>query len=385
MKGYLQAENIRLVYSGNNYFELLEKLIDNCKETLHFQTYIFETDLTGLKIINALKRAASRNVSVYLMIDAFGSQSFSKETAKDLLASGINFRKYAPLFSAESIYFGRRLHYKIIVADKNIALTGGINIADKYNNNSETRPWLDYAILSEGKVCEYLHILCGQTYVKQKNSSLNSWETSMHSKQNHLQPDQISFRINDWIRGRNEIHKSYIKELLKAKKSITIVASYFLPGITFRKLLVEAVKRGVEVKIILAGKSDVASVRLAEVYLYAFYLRHNIKLYEWSNSVMHGKAMIVDNEWSTIGSFNVNFLSRYISIELNTDVLDAKFASEFSAHLEKITNEGCKLIEKKILKERSPWYNQFKMWLAYYFYHILMDVTINRRGRKTQK
>jgi len=385
MQEYLQAERIKLVYSGHNYFELLEQLIDESKEVIHFQTYIFETDNTGMRMINALKRAAARKVSVYLLIDAFGSNSFSKEVAKDLSASGICFRKYAPLFSSESIYFGRRLHYKIIVSDKRNALTGGINIADKYNNTSENKPWLDYAILTTGKVCEYLHLLCEHAYKKQKNNSLESWEKSMDANNNLPKSNLISFRLNDWIKGKNEIHKSYTCEVKKAKKSITIVASYFLPGNTFRKLLADAAARGIEVKIILAGKSDISSVRLAEVYLYAFYLRNKIQLYEWNNSVMHGKAMIVDNEWATIGSFNVNFLSRYISIELNTDVLDVEFATKFSEHLEEITKTGCVLIEQNVLKQKSPWFNQLRMWMAYYFYRILMDVTVNRRGRKTKK
>ncbi len=89
---------------------------------------------------------------------------------------------------------------------------------------------------------------------------------------------------------------------------------------------------------------------------------------------MHGKAMIVDKEWATIGSFNINFLSRYISIELNTDVSDREFALEFSSHLDKITDQGCVIVEKNAL-----------MWLAYCFFLILMNFTINKRGRKTQK
>ncbi len=382
MREYLQAENIQLVYSGNNYFDLLEQIINESKEILHFQTYIFDTDNTGMRIVAALKRAAARNVSVYLLVDAFGSGSFSKHVAKDLSDCGIHFRKYAPLFSPESIYFGRRLHYKIIVADKKTALTGGINIADKYNNNSDTQPWLDYAIHTKGRVCEYLDLLCEETYKKQKISFLEKWEKSKAKHNNLTKEKLISFRLNDWIKNKNEIHTSYIRQLLKAKKSITIVASYFLPGNRFRKLLAGAAARGVVVKIILTGKSDVSSVRLAEIYLYAFYLRNKIQLYEWSNSVMHGKAMIVDEEWATVGSFNINFLSRYISIELNTDILDTKFATQFATHLEEITNSGCTLIEQNTLKHKSQWYNQLRMWLAYYFFLLLMDVTINRRRRK---
>src|SRR5687768_17401282 len=143
MKGYVEAEQITLVYSGTNYFDVLEQIIDDAKVSIQFQTYIFENDETGIRIVNALKRAAQRGVQIYLLIDAFGSVNFSRSLVNELKSLGIHCRKFAPLFSAESIFFGRRLHWKIIVADKAVSLTGGINVANKYNALSKDHPWLD--------------------------------------------------------------------------------------------------------------------------------------------------------------------------------------------------------------------------------------------------
>jgi len=383
VKQFLKAENIELVYSGNNYFELLEALIDESKETIQFQTYIFETDETGMRIVNALKRAVARKVEICLMVDAFGSNSFSQDVIDDLISSGIHFRKFSPLFSNESIYFGRRLHYKIIVVDKNKALTGGINVANKYSNASEERPWLDYAILTTGKVCEYLHIFCESAYKKKNGKALKTWLNL--AKDEKSTESLVSFKINDFIKGKNEIYRSYIQQIKQAKTSITIISSYFLPGTQFRKQLVAAVKRGVDVKIILAGKSDVNSVRLAENYMYAFYLRNKIKVYEWNNSVMHGKAMIVDNEWTTIGSYNINFLSRYISIELNTDVIDKEFANKFTTHINQILSNGCNYVLPESFKEKSNVFYKFKIWCAYVFYRLIMDIVVNKRGGKRKR
>jgi cardiolipin synthase len=380
MKQYLSADTIDLVYSGHNYFDLLENMIDQSNEVIHVQTYIFNTDSTGLKITDALKRAAKRHVKIFVLIDAFGSLAFSKDVQKELEECGIKFRRFAPLFSSESIYFGRRLHHKIIVCDKKIALTGGINIADKYNHTEREEPWLDYAVQTKGKACEFLHLLCEELFNRKKPGILRKWEkiTQTVSQSDHL----IRFRRNDWIRRKNEIHKSYVEEIIKAKECITIVASYFLPGLTLRKLLAEASSRGVKVNILLAGKSDSDSVRLAESYLYDFYLRNNITLFEWTNTVMHGKAMIVDNRWATIGSYNLNFLSHYISIELNTDVIDKAFVKEFSDHLHDITTNFCRKVDLETPFKKKQWFTQVKMWLAYNFFRTLMNLTVTRKRHR---
>ena len=105
-----------------------------------------------------------------------------------------------------------------------------------------------------------------------------------------------------------------------ANESITIMCSYFLPGRTYRKLLSRASVRGVKIKVILAGKSDVAVSKNAERYLYDWLLRKNIRIYEFETTVLHAKMSVVDGDMVTIGSFNVNNISAYASLELNLDV-----------------------------------------------------------------
>lgn len=171
MKKYFDAENIQLVYSGSNYFEVLDRIIEESKEILHVQTYIFDADKTGTRVLESLKKAVKRGVKVYLLSDAYGSFPFPAELSKELATAGIHFRLFSPLFSGESGYFGRRLHHKIVVADKKVGMIGGINIADKYGYGStDERVWLDYALLIKGDLCEYLHLLCEQVYHKKEAS-----------------------------------------------------------------------------------------------------------------------------------------------------------------------------------------------------------------------
>lgn len=382
MKKYFDAENIQLVYSGSNYFEVLDRIIEESKEILHVQTYIFDADKTGTRVLESLKKAVKRGVKVYLLSDAYGSFPFPAELSKELATAGIHFRLFSPLFSGESGYFGRRLHHKIVVADKKVGMIGGINIADKYGYGStDERVWLDYALLIKGDLCEYLHLLCEQVYHK-KRSKLISWEKSTLLNTGSAKAPLLRFRRNDWIKGKNEIQQSYVAAISEAKNSIIIVASYFLPGTQFRSILKKAARRGVNIKIILAGKSDVSSVRLAQNYLYDFYLSNSIQLFEWQNSVLHGKAMLVDKSWATIGSYNLNFLSHYISIELNADVIDPNFAHQFSEHLEDIMKNSCHAVDlEKTLKKRT-WFGSIGMWLAYNFFRLLKDISVSKKPKK---
>ncbi len=375
MNPYLPAENVKLVLSGKDYFDVLETLINNCSQTLHLQTYIFETDETGKRVIDCLIKAAQRNVKVFVMADAFGSYPFSKQISAQMLAAGIHFRLFARLFSTESVFFMRRLHHKIAVADGAAALIGGINIANKYNETQDPA-WLDYAVFSNGKACEYLQLLCEKFYYRQNSFALNNW-----LRQQQLQDGIIRYRQNDFLKRKNEIHHGYIESLQNAKTSITIVGSYFLPGKKIRKLLRDAAARGVNITIILSRKSDTTSVRLAETYLYDFYLKNKICIYEWKRSVMHGKAMLVDDGWATIGSYNINYLSHYLSVELNADIKDLLFISEFKQHLNTICEKDCIKVDASAIIKRS-WFANLKIRLAYNFHSLLMNVLLAHNKQK---
>jgi cardiolipin synthase A/B len=379
MKNYHQAELIKLVHSGNNYFDLLEEIIDDTKEVIHLQTYIFETDTTGLRIVNALLRAALRNVKVFLLLDAFGSSSFSKQMVVALKEAGVQIRFFAPFFSSENIHWGRRLHYKIIVSDRKKGLTGGINIADKYNETDMGAPWLDYAIYSEGAVCEYLHLLCDDAYAKKSHNILRHWEKSFL---NAGEPGyQVRFRLNDRLRRSNEISRSFKEHILGARHSIIIIGSYFLPPSSFRKMLTLAASRGVKICLVLASESDIKTMRFAESYLYAYYLRNNIQVFEWQKSVLHGKVMIIDSEWVSVGSFNINFLSNYLSMELNTEVRERQFATEFTDHINEIIKYGCKHItpSKNESNKTSGVFRQLLMWMAYNLFRLIKNISVRRK------
>ena len=355
-----QIRDIRLVHSGTDYFETLENLINSAVYTLQLQTYIFNDDETGRKIAGALKNAASRGVEVSVMLDAYGSNSLSRKFVGDLRLAGIRLRFFSPFFSSQNIYFGRRLHHKVVVADREIALIGGINIADKYHGSSTEPAWLDYAILLNGNVCTTIDKICrqlfGRKFRKWKNNTIPNHDKS-------FKHTIVRIKRNDRFRRKNQISASYLHAIKNAKNSVYITGSYFLPGLRLRRALTNAVKRGVEVHLILAGVSDVPVFQLATRWLYDFLFRNGIKIYEWQTSVLHAKIAVVDDTWATIGSFNLNNLSAYGSIELNVDVLDKQFSEDFQLVLKEVIQNGCKPIFTE--NQNNHWPAKLKRWTAY--------------------
>lgn len=362
----IMAKKLELVFSGEDYFDRLEAIIREAKSKIHLQIYLFENDATGKRIVNALKEAALRKVEIYVLLDGLGSLSFPAELVKELKYSGVNIRFFAPLFSTYTFYLGRRLHRKVVVADAKVALVGGINIADKYRGSVSEKPWLDYAVQINGEIAKPLQQLCHDIYFKKRHLRNKKIKSAFH-----IQED-TSVRIlqNDWLKGKNEICDSYIKSIRHAKKEIIIVGSYFLPGIRIIRALKKASKNKVVIKLILSGKSDLPLTRRATCFLYGKLLHYNIELYEWNESILHGKVAVVDGNWSTIGSFNLNNLSSYGSLEMNVEILSESFSARFQEHLNDIITK-CQSITPESLKTKTTLMTKFINLVSYVITRIV--------------
>jgi cardiolipin synthase len=351
-----------LVHSGEDYFSRLEHIILESKSEIHIQTYIFEYDTIGKRIIAALKIAAFRNVKIYILLDGFGSFSFPKQVLIDLKQNGINIRFFSPLFSANSFYLGRRLHHKVIVSDSKTVLIGGINIADKYHGTAKMPAWLDYAVqIQDEKMGIPLAKLCMDIYYKKRRVSRNKIASVINYN------GETAFRVlqNDWLKRKNEIYKAYLKSIGDAKKEIIIVGSYFLPGRKLIATLKNASRNKVKIKLILSGISDLPMARRASCHLYSKLLRYNIELYEWKSSILHGKTAVVDNIWTTIGSFNLNNLSSFGSIEMNVEIDSVEFSNNYLLHLNKIM-EQCERITSGSLELRDGIPTKLLNWVCYW-------------------
>ena len=373
-QNFSHATELVLVKSGDDFFKRALEIIERSERTLHFQTYIYVNDSTGKLITDALIKAVKRGVKVFLLVDAFGSNDLDAYAIEEITKNGINFRKFSPLFYNYTIRFGRRLHHKIILGDETEALIGGINVEDKYRIEGPETPWLDYAVYVKGSVCLDIKNICeslwkGRGSRARRKKILNSLSLS------NLDSDTIPVKVsqNDWIRRKNRISQGLRNSLRHSHISATLMASYFLPGNNARKLLRKATERNVKVRVILPGISDVNLAKKATTYLYAWMFRHNIEIYEWNNTILHGKVNIVDDKWTSIGSYNINHLSHYSSVETNIEVFEASFCKVVKTELEEVLSKCHKVTYSEYLEKMNTW-QQFTCWCAFYFTRFLFSL-----------
>jgi cardiolipin synthase len=320
--------------------------------------------------LEELKKAALRRVKIYILVDGFGSYSFSKEVITDLKKLGINFRFFSPFFSANSFYIGRRLHHKVVVADARVILIGGINIADKYHGTPAKKPWLDYSVqVNDLKIAKALQLLCRDLFFKKRYLFKKKLESVFNTQEETV----VSIIQNDWLKRKNEIYDAYINSFNKAQKEIIIVGSYFLPGRRMNNTLKKAARNKVKIKLILSGISDIPLSRRATYHIYSTLLENNIELYEWNKTVLHGKAAVVDEYWSTIGSFNLNNLSTYGSLEMNVEIKSALFSSAYSIHLKDIIAQ-CQKITPESLKKRNTISSSLMNWFSYWTARFILNI-----------
>ncbi|WP_276481972.1 phospholipase D-like domain-containing protein [Paraflavitalea pollutisoli] len=365
---YTHHNNTRLVRGGKEYFALLVDLINQARQFIHLQVYIYDEDDTGQLVADALMAAARRGVAVYLLPDGYASQDMSTAFVHQLEAAGIHFRFFQPILKSEYFYFGRRLHHKILVVDGLHSLIGGVNISNKYNDGFGHPAWLDWAIYAQGDIVPELTRVCLELFTrfgKERRKLL--WQTQAVEGIT-LQDCAVRLRRNDWVQKRSQITTSYLEMFKDARSHIYIMCSYFLPGMLLRKKMARAAKKGVRIKLVLAGVSDVMLAKHAERYIYRWIFNNNIEVYEYNQSVLHAKIATYDGKWCTIGSYNVNNISAFATIECNLDVKQEAFAHSMQRHIEQIIDRDCELVTEEDYRTR---YNYFKRLYQHACYQIV--------------
>ncbi|HEY0656104.1 MAG TPA: phospholipase D-like domain-containing protein [Chryseosolibacter sp.] len=361
---------VRLIQGGKDYFTLLVSLIDEAKISIHFQTYIYDEDETGNLVTSALIRAAERGVKVFLLLDKYGSQGLSNEWVKKVQAVGIFFRFFRPLFKSKRFYLGRRLHHKVVVIDGCKSTVAGLNVSNRYNDTAEASAWLDWAILIEGEASRQLEDIC-----KSRLRLRYARQSPKHSDTDFPGNSPVRISVNDWVRRKRQIYRTYLQMFRDANEEVLIMSAYFLPGRRFRKAIERAVQRGVKIRVVLTGNADVFMIKYAERYIYRWLFKHNIEVYEYTKNVLHGKISVCDKKWVTVGSFNLNNLSAFASVELNADVFDPAFAKEVHTRLQKIIETDCARITESKFNKQFNFVSRAAHHAAYYLFRFLFFIS----------
>jgi cardiolipin synthase A/B len=361
------GNDVRLLQGGDELFPQMEAAIDAATEDVWLATYIFHHDLAATRIADALKRAAARGVAVSVVVDGFGSIKSMPAVRAMFAGSGVQLEVFRPL---EHWYAWlqpgqlRRMHQKLCVCDKRVAFVGGINLLDDrldLNHGMGDAPRLDFAVALRGPLAEAVHAATRALWARAH--LWRSWRQEMRELAGSAQPVKealarvrelrgpktvgvstegeapmpmhAAFLVRDNLRQRRTIERSYVEAIRHAKQRVDLAVPYFYPGRSFRRALRDAAKRGVRVRLLLQGKIDYRIAALAAQAVYDELRSHGVKIFEYTPAYLHAKVALVDNDWATVGSSNIDPLSLLLNLEANVVVRDAAFAEELAQRFER--------------------------------------------------
>ena len=376
--GFVGGNRITLLHNGAEYFPALETAIDGAQHEVHLETYIFEHDATGIRIAEALKRAARRGVATHLLLDGFGSQDLPQTVIQEMLDAGVQ----ALIFRQKISPFGlrrnrlRRMHRKLAVVDARIAFIGGINIIDDLHNPEPLPPRFDYAVSIEGPLLTEIHPAAKHLWMLVAWAHFNQRRRDypvLHPAGKPCGSQLAAFVIRDNLRHRHDIEQAYLHAIANAGSEIIIASAYFLPGGNFRRALGDAARRGVRVVLLLQGRVEHHLQYYATHALYGSLLDAGIEIHEYHKSYLHAKVAVVDRQWATVGSSNIDTFSLLLAREANVMVDDASFAAELRSSLEQAMAEGSIQVLGESWKRQS-WFIRTRSWASYYIVRYLQGL-----------
>lgn len=375
---FTEQNRLSLLQSGKEYFPALIEAIDAAQTEIYLETYIFSLDEVGTAIRDALKCAASRGVSVYVITDWLGTLHIpGKMLENDLMSAGIEHHCFNPWFR----HGIARTHRKLCVVDEKVAFVGGINIISDYrydyaDNREMIAPRLDFAVRVQGPLVAYVHRAMQLQWMRTGKRRLISW--IRHLRQGRAKLGRVSgksgvagFVVRDNLRNRRTIQRSYQRALGTSRHSVYIANPYFAPALKFCRALAHAVGRGVDVSILIG----VGEFWMQDAVAKSFYrrlLKKGVKLYEYRKTQLHAKVAVIDDDWATIGSSNVDGISLFINHEANVVVHDTAFAKDLRTYIEAALAESVEIRLDDFATR--PWYQLWFYDVAFFIYRGLMRI-----------
>ncbi|UXY14131.1 cardiolipin synthase ClsB [Chitiniphilus purpureus] len=330
---FLPGHRVRLLYNGSDFFPLLLGEIECARVEIFLESYLFEADDIGERVVAALAAAALRGVRVKLQVDGFGARQFPLQWQQRLADAGAWLLFFRPntTFSVNRSRL-RRLHRKLAVIDGRVGFVGGINIlSDQEPGQSALAPRYDYAFRVEGPVVAQMHDALDRLWRHSAWVQLKrSWAVRSTVPVDVTGRGDVAaaFAIRDNLRHRHDIEHAYLRAIRHARHEIVIANAYFLPGYRFRQALRAAAARGVTVVLVLQGQVDQFLLHWATRAYYRRFLLSGMHIHEYQAGFMHAKAAVIDGEWATVGSSNLDPFSLLLAREANVFVRDRTLAGE---------------------------------------------------------
>lgn len=375
---FVAGNRLSLLESGTEYFPALIATIDAARHEVHLETYIFADDSTGRRVAAALVRAAQRGVAVRVLVDGFGARDFAAGIGASLAAAGVEVMTYRPEAGRYDFrrHRLRRLHRKLATVDGRIAFVGGINVIDDFDDGASPAARFDYAVSVEGPLVARIHADVRHVWrlVRWARLGRRPPPPALPASPPVAGTTLAALVIRDNLRHRRAIEHAYLQAIHLARREILISNAYFLPGRRFRKVLLAAAQRGVAVRLLLQGQTDHILLHYATQSLYDRMLSAGVRIFEYEPAELHAKVAVIDDDWATVGSSNIDPFSLLLSREANVVVRDAVLAGELRTSLDAAIKGAAREIRLEDQRRRA-WPARLASHIAYSLARFLIGAT----------
>lgn len=336
---FVDGNAVTLLRDGKEAYPAMLEAIARSREQVLLEMYWFGSDRAGRRFAAALLAARERGVEVALLYDAVGSRDTDPTVFAELREGGCTVVEFGPLvpwrarFRPEGL--ARRDHRKILVVDGEVGFTGGINVADEWLSKEEGGAgWRDDMVRVEGPAVRGLVSMQRSAWRRAGGPPFGETPGFERGARRHVTDQMVRVLGESYFRARRQISQAYLAEIDRARERAWVTNAYFVPDRRVRRALRRAAQRGVDVRIIVPGVTDVEVVRVASRATWGSLLSRGVRLFEYQRGVLHSKSAVIDGRWSTVGTYNLDYLSLRTNLEVNVAVLDARFGEQMEQSFE---------------------------------------------------
>jgi cardiolipin synthase len=367
----VDGNTLTLLDTGPRRLDALLALIDGAERSLRILYYIYADDESGRRVNAALIAAATRGVTVALIVDGFGSDAADDHFFDPVEAAGVAVCRFSARFGRRYLL---RNHQKLALADERRIIIGGFNIEDDYFGTAAEQAWQDLGLLVDGpaagRLAGYFDALNawihgGTGKLRHLNRALSRWsETTGPTRWLIGGPTR---RLSPWARA--------VRGDMRQGRRIDIIAGYFTPSPALLRRLDRAGKRRADVRIVTASKSDNNATIAAARFTYAGLLRKGVRLFEYRPTKLHTKLYVIDDAVH-VGSANFDMRSLFINLELMLRIEDRAFAEHVRGYVDGEVTRSTE-ITTEMYKANTNWLQRLKQFGAY-FVVAVVDPSLSR-------
>jgi cardiolipin synthase A/B len=354
------VEGNHVVYSraGLAAFERQLESIERARFRVWLEMYWFSGDALGARFFEALSRAAARGLEVRVVYDALGSYGTEQHWFDGLVRAGGWVAEFNPLRPLERRFHLSKItlrnHRKVLLIDDAVVFTGGTNLASEWLEAAAGgQSWRDDLVEVTGPIVAALASAFAVSWQEATGQRLNA-EIAPQASCGTM---RVSMLTQGTFPRRRQAQNAYIWRISAATRFVYLSHAYFVPEGRIARALAAAARRGVDVRILCPGRSDVPIVSLASRHTWDRLLNSGVRIFEWNESVLHSKSAVIDGEWVTVGSLNLDRISLRNNRELNISVLDSDFAAvverQFLLDTERSTEVSCREFKTRSWAQRA--------------------------------